>query len=55
MLSFLIRHKPFKKMFVNTCLESNIWYFYTPVSYSPDFTMGSNESKIRAIIIALVP
>ncbi len=30
-------------------------YYYTPVSHSPDFTMGSNESKIKAIIIALVP
>ncbi len=26
-----------------------------PCECSPDFTMGSNESKIRAIIIALVP
>ncbi len=31
-----------------------IWIMI-PVSFSHDFSMGSNESKIRAVIIALVP
>ncbi len=35
--------------------EIHTSHYYTPVSCSPDFTVGSNESKIRAIIIALVP
>ncbi len=42
-----------KWMFLVT--KVSIYTYYTPVLCTPHFIMGSNESKIRAIIIVLVP
>ncbi len=41
--------------FLRLGCTANKCTYYPPVLCSPDLTMGSNESKIRAIIIALVP